>query len=59
MRALGYNTLEFDQSVQVYLAQFSEFVLNGKLADANKDLLMELLGVVRVNLLHDIASDSV
>lgn len=41
------------------LAQFSQFVLDGQLADADVDLLMELLGVVWVDFLDDLACYSV
>ena len=41
------------------LAQFSEFVLDWELTDTDVNLLMELLSVVGIDLLHDVASNCV
>ena len=59
LSALRHDALELDESIEMDLAQFSQFVLDGQLADADVDLLMELLGVVWVDFLDDLACYSV
>ena len=59
LRALSDNAFKFNQGVQMNLAQFSKLVLHRELTDANKDFLMELLSVVGIDLLHNIAGNCV
>jgi len=58
LRALGHDSAELDEGVQMNLAQFSDLVLNGQLCDSHKDLLM-VVDVVWVDLLHDLTCDRV
>ena len=58
LRALGDHSSELDQSIQVHLAQLSDFVLHWQLVDPHIDILIQV-NVVREDLLHDLTSNRV
>mmetsp|Transcript_20519 Transcript_20519/g.27729 ORF Transcript_20519/g.27729 Transcript_20519/m.27729 type:complete len:353 (+) Transcript_20519:1624-2682(+) len=59
LSALGDDAFELDEGIEVHLAQFSQLVLHGQLADAHEYFLVKLLSVVGVDFLYDLARDCV
>lgn len=59
LSALGNHALELNQCVEMHLAQLTKLVLNGQLVNTHVDFSMELLRVVRVDLLNNLTCHSV